>query len=338
MSLLINGELREGWLEEESDENGEFVRQDQQYRNYVTADGSAGPLGEGGYPAESGRYHLYVSYACPWAHRALILRKLKGLESHIGLSVVHHYMGDAGWSFDDCDGCTGDRVHSSRYMHELYTRTDPKYTGIVTVPVLFDTQTDRIVNNESEDLVRMFNSAFDGITGNTLDFYPEDLREEIHSVNERVYENVNNGAYRSGFATSQKAYDAAWDRLFETLDWLEERLARQPFLVGDRITEADWRLFTTLVRFDPVYYSHFKCNRQRIIDFPALSAYLRMLYQRPGVAETVRMDHIKAHYYGSHPMLNPSGIVPKGPVIDYTRPHDRPLGDLPAALRNAGET
>jgi len=337
MSLLIKGELRSGWLEAESDEHGEFVRQDSQFRNYVTADGTPGPLGEGGYPAASGRYHLYVCYACPWAHRALILRKLKGLEPHIGLSVVHHYMGDPGWSFDDCDGCTGDRVHGARYMHELYTRTDPQYTGIVTVPALFDTERDRIVNNESEDLVRMFNSAFDHITGNSLDFYPEDLREEIHAVNGRVYENVNNGVYRCGFATTQQAYDAAFDRLFETLDWLEERLARQPFLVGEHLTEADWRLFTTLLRFDPVYYSHFKCNRQRLTDFPNLSAYLRMLYQRPGVAETVRMDHIKAHYYGSHPMLNPSGIVPKGPVIDLAAAHGRPLGALPQALRNPGE-
>ena len=337
MSLLIKGELRSGWLEAESDEHGEFVRQDSQFRHYVTADGTPGPLGEGGYPAASGRYHLYVCYACPWAHRALILRKLKGLEPHIGVSVVHHYMGDPGWSFDDCDGCTGDRVHGARYMHELYTRTDPQYTGIVTVPALFDTERDRIVNNESEDLVRMFNSAFDHITGNSLDFYPEDLREEIHAVNGRVYENVNNGVYRCGFATTQQAYDAAFDRLFETLDWLEERLARQPFLVGEHLTEADWRLFTTLLRFDPVYYSHFKCNRQRLTDFPNLSAYLRMLYQRPGVAETVRMDHIKAHYYGSHPMLNPSGIVPKGPVIDLAAAHRRPLGALPQALRNPGE-
>ncbi|MBS3801083.1 MAG: glutathione S-transferase family protein [Thioalkalivibrio sp.] len=337
MSLMVNGVLRTDWLEAESDENGEFVRQDQQYRNYVTPDGAPGPLGEGGYPAESGRYHLYVSWACPWAHRALVLRRLKGLEPHIGVSVVHHYMGDTGWSFRDCDGCTGDRVHGSRYLHELYSRTDPGYTGIVTVPVLFDMKTDRIVNNESLDLVRMFNSAFDHITGNTLDFYPEELREAIHAVNEPVYENVNNGVYRAGFATTQQAYEAAWDRLFATLDWLDERLAHQPFLVGERLTEADWRLFTTLVRFDPVYYSHFKCNRQRLIDFPNLAAYLRMLYQRPGVAGTVRMDHIKAHYYGSHPMLNPSGIVPKGPLVDYSRPHGRSLGLLPVELRNADE-
>lgn len=323
MSLMIKGVLRdEDWLEAES-QDGEFMRLDSQFRNWVTADGAAGPSGEGGFPAEPGRYHLYISWACPWAHRTLIFRKLKGLEDLIGLSIVNPYMHEPGWTFEPYPDSTEDHVHGVRYMHELYSRTDPQFTGIVTVPVLWDRQRDTIVNNESSEIIRMFNSAFEAFTDRHEDYYPEALRAEIDAVNERIYENLNNGVYRSGFATTQKAYEAAYQRLFETLDWLEERLSRQRYLVGDRLTEADWRLFTTLVRFDAVYYSHFKCNRRRLVDYPNLWGYTRELYQMEGIAETVHLDQIKTHYYGSHAQLNPSGIVPRGPEIDFDVPHGR---------------
>jgi len=293
----------------------------------VTADGSAGPDdkggGESGFKAVAGRYHLYVSLACPWAHRTLILRKLKGLEDIVSLSVVHWRMGKEGWTFDAGPGVIADSINGADKLHQVYTAAKPDYSGRVTVPVLWDKQRKTIVSNESADILRMFNSAFDGLTGSTLDFYPQDLRGEIDAVNETVYANVNNGVYKAGFATAQEAYEEAFDALFETLDDLEDRLARQRYLAGDRLTEADWRLFTTLVRFDAVYHGHFKCNLRRLADYPNLWAYTRELYQLPGVAATVDLHHIKHHYYESHPTVNPSGIVPKGPAIDFAAPHDR---------------
>ncbi|MFW5953963.1 MAG: glutathione S-transferase family protein [Guyparkeria sp.] len=322
MSLLIDGELHTDWFESES-EGGEFVRKDSMFRHWITPDGSPGSSGEGGFPAEAGRYHLYVSYACPWAHRTLIFRALKGLEDLVTVDVVHPHMGPQGWHFGEFPGATADSQIGAHHLHQLYTTADPKVSGIVTVPVLWDKRRQTIVNNESSEIIRMFNSAFDHLTGNRDDYYPDHLRGAIDSINATVYENVNNGVYRTGFATTQDAYEAAFDRLFETLDELEARLARQRYLVGDRITEADWRLFTTLVRFDAVYVGHFKCNRQRLVDFPNLWAFTRELYQWPGVAETVRLDHIKHHYYVSHDWINPTGIVPKGPEIAFLEPHGR---------------
>lgn len=310
---------------------GEFIRQASSFRHWVTPDGAPGPSGEGGFPAEPERYHLYVSYACPWAHRTLIVRALKGLESTIPVSVVHPLMPAESWVFGDYPGATPDRIHGFRALHQLYAQAAPGFSGLVTVPVLYDTRRQMIVNNESSEIIRMLNGAFDAWGRRGLDLYPEPLRPQIDAINAIVYENVNNGVYRAGFATSQSAYEAAYDRLFETLDDLERRLTRQRYLVGDRLTEADWRLFTTLVRFDAVYYGHFKCNRRRLIDYPSLWAYTRELYQVPGIAETVRMDHIKRHYYGSHPGINPTGIVPKGPELDFGAPHGRgPVGLEPA--------
>ncbi|MFP4181705.1 MAG: glutathione S-transferase family protein [Thiohalospira sp.] len=323
MGLLVEGQLREDWLEQEQ-EGGEFVRKAQPFRNWITPDGSPGPTGEGGFPAEAGRYHLYVSYACPWAHRVLAVRALKGLESMISVDVVNPVMGSKSWDFaTDFPGTTGDTVNGAEYLYENYLRADPKVTGIVTVPCLWDRERGTIVNNESADLVRMLGSAFDGVGARPLDLYPEDLQEAIEALNEFIYEDVNNGVYRAGFATAQSAYEAAWERLFEALDRLEEHLGEQTWLTGGRITEADWRLFTTLVRFDAVYYSHFKCNARRLMDYPELWDYTRALYQVPGIAETVRMDHIKHHYYRSHPSLNPSGIVPAGPILDFEAPTRR---------------
>ncbi|MGM0516035.1 MAG: glutathione S-transferase family protein [Pseudomonadota bacterium] len=322
MGLLIDGELHTDWFDSES-EGGEFVRKDSMFRNWITPDGSPGPSGEGGFPAEAGRYHLYVSHACPWAHRTLIFRAIKDLEDLITVDVVHPHMGPEGWHFGEFPGATPDSQMGAHHLYQLYTRADPAVSGIVTVPVLWDKQRQTIVNNESSEIIRMFNSAFDGLTGNTDDYYPESLREEIEAINAPIYENVNNGVYRTGFATTQDAYEAAFDRLFETLDDLEARLGRRRYLAGDRITEADWRLFTTLVRFDPVYHGHFKCNRSRLVDFPNLWAFTRELYQWPGVAETVHLDHIKHHYYVSHDWINPTGIVPKGPEIDFRAPHGR---------------
>jgi len=305
-------------------EDGRFRRQDAVFRNWITGDGAPGPSGEGGFAAESGRYHLYVSYACPWAHRTLIFRQLKGLEAHVGVSAVHPLLKEGGWTFaTDFDGATGDGPGGRRFLREVYLAADPAATCRVSVPVLWDTARGTIVSNESSEIIRMLNSAFDAITGNRDDFYPGALRPEIDAVNARVYETVNNGVYRTGFARTQAAYEEAVTALFETLDWLEGRLARQRYLTGARITEADWRLFTTLVRFDAVYVGHFKCNIRRIADYPALSGYLRELYQWPDVAETVRMDHIKHHYYASHETINPLGIVPLGPQMDLDRPHGR---------------
>lgn len=303
--------------------NGEFVRWESGFRNWVTPDGSPGPSGDGGFRAEPGRYHLYVSYACPWAHRTLIVRALKGLEDLISVSVVHPVMPPESWVFGDYPGATPDPVHGYEKLHQLYAHAAPGFDGVVTVPVLYDKARETIVNNESSEIIRMLNSAFDACGRADLDLYPEALRADIDAVNDLVYDNINNGVYRAGFATSQSAYEAAFDALFATLDELEARLATQRYLVGGRITEADWRLFTTLVRFDAVYHGHFKCNLRRIVDYPSLWASTRELYQMPGVAETVRMDHIKLHYYASHTAINPTGIVPKGPALDFLAPHGR---------------
>jgi putative glutathione S-transferase len=322
MGLLIDGVWHDQWYDTKKS-GGRFQRQDSAFRNWVTADGSAGPSGEAGFKAEAGRYHLYVSLACPWAHRTLILRKLKGLEAIIPVSVVHWHMADRGWTFAEAPGVIADSVNGADYLYQVYTAADPGYSGRVTVPLLWDKQRNTIVSNESSEIIRMFTRAFDGLTGSTLDFYPPDLRAEIDAINGIVYDRVNNGVYKAGFATSQDAYEEAFDALFETLDALEERLSRQRYLVGTRLTEADWRLFTTLVRFDPVYHGHFKCNLHRLADYPNLWNYTRELYQVPGVARTVNLHHIKHHYYESHPTVNPSGIVPKGPAIDFSQPHNR---------------
>ena len=323
MGMLVDGVWKDKWYDTKSN-GGAFKRTEAQFRNWVTADGAAGPSGESGFEAASGRYHLYVSYACPWAHRTLIFRKLKGLEDLIGVSVVHPLMYDQGWTLaDDFPGATGDRLMGKLFMHQIYTEALPTASTRVTVPVLWDKQRNTIVSNESSEIIRMFNSAFDGITGNALDFYPKALRTEIDAVNAPIYDHVNNGVYKSGFATSQAAYDEAVTALFAELDRLEERLSRQRYLMGDRITEADWRLFTTLVRFDPVYVGHFKCNIRQLKEYPALWAYTRELYQWPGVAETVNMDHIRHHYYRSHETVNPHRILPAGPVVDFTEPHGR---------------
>jgi len=303
--------------------NGEFVRSESSFRSWVTKDGSAGPTGEGDFAAEPGRYHLYVSYACPWAHRTLIFRTLKGLEDVISVSVVHPLMPAESWVFGKYPGATEDHINQSRYLYENYLKADPGFNGLVTVPVLWDKKQQTIVNNESSEIIRMFNSAFDAFGNAEVDFYPQALRNEIDAINETVYNNVNNGVYRAGFAQTQHAYNNAYDRLFNTLDELEERLSRQRYLVGNQITEADWRLFTTLVRFDAVYYNHFKTNKKRLIEYPNLWAYTRELYQAPGVSQTVNMDHIKYHYFASHRSINPTGVVPKGPHIDFMAPHER---------------
>ena len=323
MGLLIDGEWHDQWYDTKST-GGAFKRSESQFRNWITADGSAGPTGDSGFAAESGRYHLYVSFACPWAHRTLIFRKLKGLEEHISVSAVHPDMLGEGWTFaTDDHGATGDDLFGFTHLHQIYTRADPQYSGRVTVPVLWDKARNTIVSNESAEIIRMFNSAFDGITGNQEDFWPEALREPIEAVNSRIYSTINNGVYKCGFATSQEAYDAAVGPLFDSLDWLEDLLSQHRYLLGDRLTEADWRLFTTLLRFDPVYHGHFKCNRRMLKDYPNLWAYTRELYQWPGVAQTVNMPHITRHYYYSHDTINPHRIVPVGPDIDWTEPHRR---------------
>jgi putative glutathione S-transferase len=304
-------------------EKGKFVRTESSFRNWVTKNGSAGPSGDAGFAAEPGRYHLYVSYACPWAHRALIFRALKGLKDVISVSVVHPLMPTESWVFGEYPGATEDHINHAHYLYENYLKADPDFDGLVTVPVLWDKKLETIVNNESSEIIRMFNSAFDDYARSDLDLYPEPLREEIDTINEIVYHNINNGVYRAGFATTQSAYDEAFDQLFDTMDELEVLLSRQRYLVGHQITEADWRLFTTLVRFDAVYYNHFKTNKMRLIDYPNLWAYTRELYQVPEVAETVNMDHIKYHYFASHRSINPTGIVPKGPEIDFMLPHGR---------------
>lgn len=313
--MLVGGE----WKTERQWQNtdGRFVRSMTSFRDWVTADGSSG------FPAEAGRYHLYIAWACPWAHRTAIMRKLKGLEDVIGLSAVGSFMGEDGWAFYDEPGVIPDSVNGARYLREVYVRADPGYTGRVTTPVLWDKETGTIVNNESREIVRMLDIEFGAFATSDADFLPEGLRDDIDETIGAIYEPVNNGVYRSGFATSQGAYEEAVTDVFEALDHWEEALSRGRYLCGDRITEADWCMFPTLMRFDSVYYSHFKCNLRRIVDYPNLWGYLRDLYQQPGVAETVNMDHIKKHYYGSHESINPTRIVPKGPILDFTEPHDR---------------
>ncbi|MGG7645185.1 glutathione S-transferase family protein [Rhodovulum sp. YNF3179] len=323
MGQLIDGVWNSGWYDTKST-GGKFVRSTAKFRNWVTADGSPGPSGEGGFKAESGRYHLYVSLACPWASRALAFRTLKGLEDHISVDVVHPDMLDDGWTFaTDFPGATGDRLYGKDFMREIYTKADPQVSGRVTVPVLWDKERETIVSNESAEIIRMMNAAFDGITGNTDDYWPAELRDQIEEVNARIYTTLNNGVYKSGFATTQAAYDQAVTELFETLDWLEDRLSRSRFLMGDRLTEADWRLFVTLIRFDPVYHLHFKCNRNRIVDYPNLWGYTRELYQWPGIRDTVSFDHIVRHYHYSHETINPHRIIPINPVLDHDAPHGR---------------
>lgn len=317
MGQLIDGKWSTQWYDTKST-GGKFKRSESAFRNWVTADGSPGPTGEGGYAAESGRYHLYVSYACPWAHRTLIFRALKGLNEHITVTAVAPKMPDeTGWAFTGEMGSDKDPIHEAETLWQIYAKAMPDYTGRVTVPVLWDKKTGTIVSNESAEIIRMFNSAFDEVTGNTFDFYPQSKREDIDRINARVYDEINNGVYKAGFATTQEAYTDAVTTLFEALDWVEGILTQQPFLVGDAPTEADWRLVTTLMRFDAVYVGHFKCNIRRIADYENLSKYLKTLYNWPGVAETLRLDHIKTHYYWSHTTINPHRIIPEGPVLEF---------------------
>lgn len=322
MGLLVNGQWQDRWYDTSST-GGRFERSAAAFRNWITPDGAAGPSGTDGFRAEAGRYHLYVSLACPWAHRTLIVRALKGLESAIDVSVVHWRMLEHGWTFENGPGVLTDPLHRADRLYQVYTAARRDYTGRVTVPVLWDKTRATIVNNESSEIVRMLNAAFDGVGATPLDLYPPALRERIDAINARVYATLNNGVYRAGFATTQAAYEEAVVPLFETLDWLETQLAQQRFLTGDALTEADVRLFTTLIRFDAVYVGHFKCNLRRLADYPHLSAYTRDIYQLPGIAPTVNFEHIKRHYYESHPSVNPSGIVPLGPLLDFGAPHER---------------
>ena len=322
MGLLVDGKWQDRWYDT-GKSGGRYIRSDSQFRNWVTADGSAGPSGTNGFRAEPGRYHLYVSLACPWANRTLIFRSLKGLEDAISISVVHWLMADNGWTFEPAEGVIPDPVQHADFLHQVYTAADPGYSGRVTVPVLWDKKTSTIVSNESAEIIRMFNNAFDDVGAKPGDYYPEPLRGEIDEINSRLYSTVNNGVYKAGFATSQAAYEEALFPLFDTLDWLEDRLSRQRYLLGNTLTEADWRLFTTLIRFDPVYVGHFKCNIHRLTDYPNLWAYTRDLYQHEGVADTINMFHIKHHYYVSHTTINPSGVVPAGPEVNPRAKHDR---------------
>ena len=322
MGKLVDGQWQDVWYDTDSNE-GRFVRESAGFRHWVTADGAAGPTGDNGFAAAAGRYHLYVSLACPWAHRTLIVRALKGLEPLIDVSVVSPLMLENGWTFNRDEGSSGDLVGNADFHHQIYTRAAPNYTGRVTVPVLWDRERNTIVSNESADIIRMLNSAFDALTGNTVDLYPTALHSAINAWNKRIYPAVNNGVYRAGFATTQDAYEEAYRALFNELDHLDAQLADQRFLTGERLTEADIRLFTTLIRFDAVYHGHFKCNRQRLEDYRHLPGYIRDIYQQPGVAETVDFHHIKTHYYASHRNINPTGIVPAGPEIDYHAAHGR---------------
>ena len=296
--------------------DGAFRRSASSFRHWVTPDGRPGPSGDGGFRAQAGRYRLYVSYACPWAHRTLIMRSVKELESLVELSVVHWLMGEGGWSFDDGPGVVPD-PDGAHYLYEIYLRADPRFSGRVTVPVLWDRERRTIVSNESAEIVRMFDTAFDALGAAPGHYYPDDLADEIDTINARVYDGLNDGVYRAGFAATQDAYERAATKVFETLDWLEERLAEGRYLCGDRLTEADWRLLPTLLRFDPVYHGHFKCNLRQLVDYPRLWAYAQALYRQPGIAETCRFDHMKRHYYLSHPHINPAGIVPLGPRLDF---------------------
>ena len=323
MGLLVDGQWQDQWYNTRKS-GGRFKREASAFRNWITADGAPGPSGMGGFKAEPGRYHLYVSYACPWAHRTLILRQLKGLGSQISVDVVHPFMGSEGWSFNrDAPGATGDSLQGKGHLHEIYTSAKSDYTGRVTVPVLWDKERRTIVSNESSEIIRMLNSAFTDVGATGPDLYPAHDRDRIDAINDTVYANVNNGVYRCGFATTQAAYEEAFRALFETLDDLDARLASSRFLTGDEATEADWRLFTTLVRFDAVYHGHFKCNLRRIADYAHLAPYVRDLFQTPGVEPTVRLDHIKQHYYSSHTTINPTGIVPVGPSLNFSAPHGR---------------
>ena len=323
MGLLIDGKWEDQWYDTKST-GGAFKRSEAQFRNWVTSDGSAGPSGDAGFKAESGRYHLYVSHACPWANRTMIFRALKGLEEHISVSVVHPDMLGEGWTFaSDFEGATGDTLFGTDFARDIYIKAQPDVTTRVTVPILWDKQRETIVSNESSEIIRMFNSAFNELTGDQQDFYSEALRSQIDEINKRVYDEINNGVYKSGFSTTQKAYDNAVHTLFEALDWVEDILSKSRYLTGDQVTEADWRLLTTLVRFDPVYHLHFKCNRKRIIDYPNIWAYTRELYQWPGVAGTIHFDHIVRHYHYSHDTINPYRILPINPEIDWQAPHGR---------------
>ncbi|WP_321366719.1 glutathione S-transferase family protein [uncultured Celeribacter sp.] len=323
MGYLQDGTWHDGWYDT-TKSGGKFERSTAGFRNWVTPDGQPGPSGTGGFAAESGRYHLFVSYACPWAHRTLIFRALKGLEDHITISVVHPDMMKDGWTFDtDFEGATGDTLLGKHFLREVYLEADPHVSGRVTVPILWDKKTGTIVSNESSEIIRMFNSAFDGITGNTFDFWPEEMRDDIEAMNARVYEPINNGVYKAGFATTQAAYDEAIHPLFDSLDALEAALSERRYLLGDHLSEADWRLFTTLIRFDKVYHTHFKCNKRMLKDYPNLWAYTRELYQMPGVRETTHFDHIVRHYFYSHDMINPYRILPISPEIDFEAPHGR---------------
>lgn len=317
MGLLVDGQWVDQWYDTKST-GGRFVRTTAQFRNWITADGSAGPTGESGFKAEAGRYHLYVSLACPWASRTLMMRTLKGLEDMISVSIVHPLMLENGWTFEEGEGAIADPIFNAHYLHEIYTQVDPNYTGRVTVPVLFDKKTKAIVNNESSEIIRMLNSAFDGLGAKEGDYVPAEWLKEIDEVNEFVYHRVNNGVYKAGFATKQEVYEEEVKRLFEALEVLETRLEGQDYLVGNRLTEADIRLFTTLVRFDSVYYGHFKCNLKALTDYPNLWAYTKRIYNLPGMKETVNFDHIKRHYYGSHKTINPTGVVPLGPELDWS--------------------
>ncbi|NYT25837.1 glutathione S-transferase family protein [Alcaligenaceae bacterium] len=318
MGLLVDGKWHDQWYDTAST-GGRFVRSDAQFRNWVTPDGGAGPGGTGGFKAEAGRYHLYVSLACPWANRTLILRALKGLEQMISVSVVNPYMGKNGWTFEPGPGVVADSVGQADYLYEVYLRAQPAYSGRVTVPVLWDRERNTIVNNESSEIIRMLNSAFDGVGAREGDYTPADLITQIDAINAEIYDAVNNGVYKVGFATAQDIYEQEVAKLFAYLDELEVRLGSRRYLLGERVTEADWRLFTTLIRFDAVYHGHFKCNLKRLADYENLWSYTRELYQWPGVAGTVNFDHIKQHYYRSHPSINPNGIVPLGPVLDLER-------------------
>ena len=322
MGLLVDGKWHTDWYDTKST-GGKFERKASSFRHWVTADGSAGPSGDAGFKAEVGRYHLYVSLACPWAHRTIIYRKLKGLEKMISMSVVNAFMGDEGWTFEDGDGVIPDEVLGATRMHQVYTAAQADYTGRVTIPVLWDKKTQTIVSNESSEIIRMFNSAFDSLGAKAVNFSPNELLPQIDELNAFIYPNINNGVYRAGFATTQQAYEDAVKDVFMALDKLEGMLANQRYLVGGQITEVDWRLFTTLIRFDAFYVGHFKCNVKRIADYPNLSGYLRDLYQQPGIAETVNIPYIKEHYYASHETINPSGVVPVGPEDDFFSPHTR---------------
>ena len=321
MGLLQNGKWVDKWYNTKKSK-GRFIRKAPQFRNWITKEKNKS---EGGFyfEAKEDRYHLYVSLACPWAHRTLIFRELKNLKNIISVSVVHWFMGKKGWTFQNGEGVVKDKINNVKYLYEIYLKACPNYTGRVTVPVLWDRHNKTIVSNESSEIIRMFNSEFNHLTGNKLDFYPKKYREEIDLINNRIYENINNGVYLCGFATTLEAYNEAVDPMFDTLDWLEKRLSVNRYLLGDFLTEADWRLFTTLIRFDAVYYNHFKCNKFRILDFKNLSNYLRDLYQHPGISETVNMKHIKGHYFESHDTINPSRIIPMGPVLDFDSPHGR---------------